>query len=104
MNISRVRIFELLPPFALLPMSSSVWGSPSPALCLRGCLDRTWQKKKKGGMEEAAAYLPVPKAVRKCRWVRRAQEEEFIFTLSCWCEVGWGAAGKVASTGSLLDC
>ena len=54
-------------------------------------------------MEEVTAYLPAPRALRASGDGRGGFRKSSSL-LQVACEVGWGAAGKVASTGSLLGC
>lgn len=45
-------------------------------------------------MEEVAPYLPVPRALRKWRWVRRVQEEEFYLYSNSLRRGGLGSYGQ----------
>lgn len=80
-STSLVRTVQLPPPSALLlPVSSSVWGSPPP-LPERMFGENVEENRKRvmGGMEAPAARLPVPRARGKWRWLGRVREE-LIFT------------------------
>lgn len=67
---------DVLAPSSLCPPPPNeliCLGLPTP-LCLKGCLERTWQKtEKEEGRDGGGACAQSPQ--RKWRWVRRAQEE-----------------------------